>query len=170
MQYKTFVNDGLVVGDRVILYGYHVAGGVNGTVVNIIDGISPYGTSIGTCTISNAAPAVVTINNHGFIEGDTVVFSTTGALPAGLSTNTVYYVKYVNVNTFQLALTKGGTAINTSSAGSGTHTVYRGPVVVFHIHLGETENQSISWSQIPFDRGIYIDVSSGAVSGSVFFE
>ena len=170
MQYKTFVNDGLVIGTRAILNGYHVAGGLDGTIVNIIDGTSAYGATIGTCTISNATPAVVTLNNHGFIEGDTVVFSTTGSLPSGLFANTVYYVKYVDVNTFQVALTKGGTSINTSSAGSGTHTAYKGPVVVFHIHLAATENQSIPWGQIPFDRGIYVDVSAGAVSGSIFFE
>jgi len=170
MQYKTFVNDGLVVPGRVVVNGYHVAGGLDGTIINIIDGLSAYGASVGTCTISNATPAVVTANGHGFSDGDTVIFSSTGSLPAGLVVNTVYYVKYVDVNTFQLSLNKGGTSINTTSAGSGVHTVYRGPIVVFHIHLAATENQSIPWGQIPFNTGVYIDVSAGAVSGSIFFE
>lgn len=170
MQYKTFINDGLVVNGRVVMNGYHVAGGLDGTVINIIDGLTPYGPVVGSCTISNATPAVVTANGHGFSEGDTVIFSSTGSLPTGLSVNTVYYVKYVDINTFQLSLNKGGTSINTSSAGSGVHTVYRGPIVVFHIHLAMTENQSIPWGQIPFNTGIYVDVSSGAVSGSIFFE
>jgi hypothetical protein len=170
MQYKTFVNDGLVAGTRCVLNGYHVAGGLDGTVLNIVDGTSAYGATVGTCTISNATPGVVTLNNHGFIEGDTVSFSSTGSLPAGFSTNTVYYVKYVDINTFQLSLNKGGASIATSSAGSGIHTVYRGPIVVFHIHLAATENQSIPWGQIPFNNGIYVDVSAGAVSGSIFFE
>jgi hypothetical protein len=170
MQYKTFVNDGLIVSGRVVMNGYHVAGALDNTVMNIIDGISPYGASVGTCTISNATPGVVTANGHGFSEGDTVIFSSTGSLPAGLSVNTTYYVKYVDVNTFQLAFSKGGASINTTSAGSGVHTVYRGPIVVFHIHLGPTENQSIPWGMIPFNTGVYVDVSSGAVSGSIFFE
>jgi len=170
MQYKTFVNDGIIVPRRCIMNGYHVAGAVAGTIVNIIDGTSATGAVAGTCTISNATPGVVTLNDHGFSEGDTVVFTTTGALPTGVSVSTVYYVKYVNSNSFQLSLNKGGTAVNTSSAGSGVHTCYRGPIVVFHIHLAETENQSIPWGQIPFDNGIYVDVSSGSVSGSIFFE
>ena len=170
MQYKTFVNDGLILNNRAILNGYHVAGAIDGTIVNIIDGISAFGATIGTCTISNGTPAVITLNGHGFTEGDTVVFSTAGSLPTGVVSNTTYYIKYVDLNTFQIALSKGGASINTSSAGSGTHTAYRGPIVVFHIHLAATENQSIPWGQIPFDRGIYIDVSAGAVSGSIFFE
>jgi hypothetical protein len=170
MQYKTFVNDGLVTSGRVVMNGYHVAGALDGTIINIIDGISAYGASVGTCTISNASPAVVTANGHGFADGDTVIFSSTGSLPTGLVVNTVYYVKYVDANTFQLSLNKGGVVVNTSSAGSGVHTVYRGPIVVFHIHLAATENQSIPWGQIPFNTGIYVDVSSGSVSGSIFFE
>ena len=170
MQYKTFINDSLVFPSRCVVNGYHVAGGLDGTIVNIIDGTSAYGATVGVCTISNATPAVVTLNGHGFIEGDTIIFSSTGSLPTGLSVNTVYYVKYIDVNSFQLSLNKGGVSINTSSAGSGVHTAYKGPIVVFHIHRAATENQSIPWGQVPFNTGIYIDVAAGAVSGSIFFE
>jgi hypothetical protein len=77
-----------------------------------------------TVTISNASPGVVTLASHGFAANDPVVFSTTGSLPTGLTAGTTYYVKTVlNANTFTVSATAGGTAINTSSAGSGTHSV-----------------------------------------------
>jgi hypothetical protein len=78
-------------------------------------------------TISNASPCVVTYPNsasHGLVAGSRVVFSTTSALPTGLAAGTVYYVLAAGLanSTFRVALSPGGSAINTSSAGSGTHS------------------------------------------------
>lgn len=75
-----------------------------------------------TVTISYASPAIVGWVLHGLAEGTAVTLSTTGSLPAGLATATTYYVRNPTTNTFQLAATLGGAVINTSSAGSGTHT------------------------------------------------
>jgi len=77
-----------------------------------------------TVTITNASPGVVTWTAHGFVAGQTVAFSTTGALPTGLTAGTTYYViaSGLATDTFQVSATLGGSAINTSSAGSGTHT------------------------------------------------
>jgi microcystin-dependent protein len=90
--------------------------------------------------VTIAAPGVVTLTGHGLAEGDSVYFTTTGALPTGLAANTTYYVKYVGVNTFQLASTRTanassgsaasfttGTAITTTGSQSGTHTLYQAP-------------------------------------------
>ncbi len=73
-------------------------------------------------TISDANPAVVTWNAHGLIDGTAVSFTTTGALPAPLAVGTTYYVVNATTNTFELALTQGGAAIATTSAGSGVQT------------------------------------------------
>jgi hypothetical protein len=72
-------------------------------------------------TITIASPGVVSWTAHGLPEGTLVTFSTTGALPTGLAANTSYYVVNPNANDFQLANTRGGTAINTSGSQSGTH-------------------------------------------------
>lgn len=76
-------------------------------------------------TITNASPAVLTWAGHDLEDGETVSLATSGALPAGLATETVYYVKSANqiAGTFEVAATLGGTSINTTSAGSGTHAV-----------------------------------------------
>lgn len=56
-----------------------------------------------------------------------VVFTTTGTLPAGLSTGTIYYVYQASASTFYVATTlanaNAGTHINITDAGSGVHTV-----------------------------------------------
>ena len=80
-------------------------------------------TKTGTVTITNATPAVVTYTSSGLITGTPVVFTTTGALPTGITAGTTYYVlTALTASTFTIATTVGGTAINTSSAGSGVHT------------------------------------------------
>jgi hypothetical protein len=82
------------------------------------------GVSSQTFTVTIASPAVITSNTHGLILHDTVIFTTTGALPTGLAINTVYYVisAGLTANAFQVSATRAGSAINTSGTQSGTHT------------------------------------------------
>lgn len=78
------------------------------------------------CTISNASPGVVTyVGADIFANNDPVTFFTSGSLPSPLSPGIIYYVRNVNAgaNTFEVANAPGGASINTTTAGSGTHTV-----------------------------------------------
>lgn len=85
-------------------------------------GFCPSGAT-STVTISNASPGVITWTGHGLALNRAVVFTTTGSLPTGLTAGTTYYVKTAPTpDTFTVSATPGGTVINTSSAGSGTHT------------------------------------------------
>jgi hypothetical protein len=80
-------------------------------------------------TITNASPAVVTWTAHGLAAGTPVKFSNSGgALPTGLTEGTTYFVLSTGIatDTFRVSATPEGVAINTSSAGSGTHTGTRG--------------------------------------------
>lgn len=77
----------------------------------------------GNVTITIASPGVVTYTAHGVSNGTPIQLSTTGALPTGLAVATTYYIVNQATNTFQLAATPGGAAINTSGTQSGTHTV-----------------------------------------------
>ncbi|MDE2103436.1 MAG: tail fiber protein [Patescibacteria group bacterium] len=83
--------------------------------------------NVGNPTITLASPGVFTLNGHGFSNGDTVYLTTTGALPTGLTANTIYYVVASTTNTFELATSYGGTAINTSGSQSGTHSIFACP-------------------------------------------
>ena len=75
-----------------------------------------------TVTMTIASPCVVSWTAHGLTDGTAIVFTTTGALPTGLTAGTTYYVKSPATDTFNVALTSGGAAINTSGTQSGTHT------------------------------------------------
>lgn len=75
----------------------------------------------GTCTFT--APSTVTLNGHTFAVGGTVVFTTTGTLPTGLTEGVTYYVQSIASNTFTVSATSGGAALTFTGSGSGTHTV-----------------------------------------------
>lgn len=85
------------------------------------------GANAGTVTITIASPGVVTLIGHGLAANTPVLFTTTGALPTGLSVNTIYYVRNATTDTFELSETSGGASINTSGTQSGTHTLYSNP-------------------------------------------
>lgn len=57
-------------------------------------------------------------------------------MPTGLTASTRYYVRDSTANTFKLAATRGGTAINFTTDGSGTRTLF---VENFPLALAEGE-------------------------------
>jgi len=74
-----------------------------------------------TANITIDAPGVVTVNSAP-ANGDLVTFSTTGALPTGLTAGTTYYVVNRTSTTFEVSATSGGSAITTSGSQSGVQT------------------------------------------------
>ena len=76
------------------------------------------GYSPSTVTITVASPAVVT-SSIPVVNNTPITFATTGALPTGITPGTTYYVINSTGTTFNVSLTSGGAAINTSGAGSG---------------------------------------------------
>ena len=75
----------------------------------------------GTATITIASPAVVT-STVLYTEGAAVVFSTTGALPTGITAGDTYFA-FNNVGlTFQLIDTAGN-IVNTTGTQSGVQTI-----------------------------------------------
>ena len=60
---------------------------------------------------ADAATDFITSVAHGLVNGDKVVFMN-GAAPAGLTEGTVYFVVNKTTDTFQVAATLGGAAIN----------------------------------------------------------
>jgi len=78
-----------------------------------------------TFTVTIASPAVFTCTGNHFSVNDLVYFTTTGALPTGLTAGTAYYVISTALagDTFEVSTTLGGTAVNTTGSQSGTHSV-----------------------------------------------
>lgn len=77
-------------------------------------------------TLSIASPCVGTLTNTantGLRNGTKLVFSTSGALPTGITAGATYYAKPTGVSTFNLYTDEALTNIvNTSGSQSGTHT------------------------------------------------
>lgn len=95
------------------------------------NGWSLFNTTLGytfssTFTVTIASPAVFTTPAaHGLNVGDSVVLSTTGALPTGLTAATTYFVSAIpSTTTFNVSAATALTSnVNTTGTQSGTHTV-----------------------------------------------
>ena len=71
-------------------------------------------------TITIAAPGVITLPiGFSFPNGTTISFTSTGALPTGLTVGTVYFVVNSTGGTFSVSTTLNGPAITTSGGQSG---------------------------------------------------
>lgn len=96
--------------------------------------ITPFGLGQ-TAAMTIASPCVVTIPAGTVLrDGNPVVFTTTGALPTGVTSGTTYYSRRVTDTTYHLydteanAKNTGSTTgrVNTSGSQSGTHTITGG--------------------------------------------
>lgn len=67
----------------------------------------------------STATDTLTLDGHGLALDEAITFrSEVGTLPAELVAGTTYYAKPLTDNTFQVAATPGGAAINLTTAGS----------------------------------------------------
>jgi len=78
-----------------------------------------------TITAVDTTDDILTIVGHGFPDGKVIQLSTTDTLPGGLQAGVAYYVIDGTADTFKLALSEGGAAVDISSAGAGTHSAGR---------------------------------------------
>lgn len=78
-----------------------------------------------TIPISTPSAALIHLVGSNLTVNDIIVFSTTGALPTGITAGTPYYVLSTGLTAddFKISLTPGGTAVITSGTQSGTQTL-----------------------------------------------
>lgn len=71
--------------------------------------------------VATATDDVFTSAGHGYSDGMSVALLApgTGSLPSGVSADTIYYVRDAATNTFKLAASPGGAAINLTVDGAG---------------------------------------------------
>jgi hypothetical protein len=83
-------------------------------------------TFTGAFTATLASPAVFTAPGSALANGTPVVLSASGtpgdSIPGGFTAGTTYYVVSASGTSFELSATSGGSAVNSSSAGSGVVT------------------------------------------------
>ncbi len=98
-----------------------------------------------TVTISIASPGQINWTSHGLVNDTAITFTTTGALPTGLSVGTTYYVSGAAANHFHVAATPGGAQITTTGTQSGTHTASTATQVIWTAH-GLSNGQELSFT------------------------
>lgn len=95
----------------------------------IINGNDPFLTykEVNIETNSPASPCIFTYLNHCLDNNDLVQLTTNGVLPSPFVVASDYYVVNKTIDTFQLSLTSGGPAINSTTTGSGSHRFVASP-------------------------------------------
>lgn len=99
----------------------------NGAAINF----TRYNFGVHTChrvmTTTIAAPGVMTVNNHQFQNLQGFMVNTTGSLPGGLLTDTIYYVSSASYaeDTFRFTntMTAGASSVTTYGTQSGDHSI-----------------------------------------------
>lgn len=116
-------------------------------------------------TVSTASPAVVTVSNS-YAAGARFTFSTTGALPTGITAGTTYYVIATGLSgaSFQFSTTPGGAAVNTSGTQSGQHKISVPGVSPTGISV---DSSYIAVSHPAFDAVHVLNKTTGALVNAV---
>jgi hypothetical protein len=78
--------------------------------------------TLGTFTVDTATDELIL--NNGLIVGHRVAVSSTDVLPSPMSNAVEYWVIAVTATRFKLSLVEGGSALNITDAGTGTHTAF----------------------------------------------
>lgn len=119
--------DEITIEVRNTRCGVELTGTLSGGEVTLLAGLTT------TVTMTIATPAVVSWSDHGLEAGDPVRFTTTGALPTGVTADTFYYVISAGLaeDSFQFSATPGGSAVNTTGTQSGVHTGSSGSIGTF---------------------------------------
>lgn len=97
---------------------------------------------------ADSSTDTLTATAHGLSSGQKARVSTSGALPAGLAEGADYWLVAVAANTFQLAASKGGQAIDITGNGSGTHTLHPTPDYFSQEQNGNLSGRTFSRQQV----------------------
>ncbi len=111
-----------------------------------------------------AGTDVITADSaHTLSDNDTVKFTTTDTLPAGLELDVIYYVINSSTPDFQVSLTRGGSTVDITDTGTGTHSFtpcYEGRIVLTVKAVTYTPLDAVVWTNGVDPPQIYI---SGAL-------
>jgi hypothetical protein len=107
--------------------------------------------------VVDAEEDTITVENHGFITGQTVYFAEGDDSIVGLTDDETYYIIKVDDNTIQLAATKddavAGTAVNITDAGEGADHY------IGLLGVGESLDAGVKL-QVSIDNEFWVDLPS----------
>jgi hypothetical protein len=83
---------------------------------------TPAPTTVSASGLVTTATDTINITAHGYSDDYPVIYTASATAIGGLTSNTIYYIKSSTANTFKLAATSGGAAIDLTTTGTGEHT------------------------------------------------
>jgi hypothetical protein len=131
---------------QLMAYGIDAAGASNHAGCDF----GPYGTVQTITAITAANPAVITIANHGYGNGDSVTIAATNSVPA---LNGDWVVTGATATTFSLAGAPTTTGPGTAGTAQKTSSRLGGVLVALLIQLGSGTNYTLQW-QTSADNGV----------------
>jgi hypothetical protein len=117
--------------------------------------------NLGAVTVNVGSNAFTRVA-HGLLDGDQVRFTTTDRLPTPLEVSQYYFVRDATTDTFKIALTAGGGAVDILDEGSGTHTLWKRG-----IPLNLTGWNVRAWARHveDWDASVFIDLAPTIIDG-----
>ena len=119
----------------------------------------------------NIATDAITLANHGFAVGNTVVYNNEGGTQnIGLTSGTTYYVVAVTTDTIKLSATSGGSVINlTAAGGTEVHSI-RGTAATATVAVSSGELGAVTITSTGFGYTSNPNVTitdSGGTGGTI---
>jgi len=158
----TLLNLATVAQNQTLTVYYEVSNnyGYDSTLAsNYIQTVQVPQAGLPTMTVTIASPAVFTVaSTAGLSVGQPIFFTTSGALPTGLTAGTVYFISAIvsgttfNVSTTNPNTTSGGTNVNTSGTQSGTHSYVASSILVRGMGLA---SKAFLQNSVPYFLGTY---------------
>lgn len=118
MAYKTVVSKACATREVALTELWSTLSGIGWTLVD--GAITP---STFSYTAVDTTNNWCTVSGHNYLSGTPVQLQTTGTAPGGLAVLTQYYVVNPTTDTFKLATTYNGSAIDITTQGTGNHTI-----------------------------------------------
>lgn len=113
---------------------------------------TPTGKVVPSASI-NASTDLFTLTNHGLYTGLVGQWTTSSALPGGLSLSTDYFIIRVDANTFRVATTLANalanTYVNLTNAGSGNQTFTATAIDHASVFLQGSFDET-NWVSVPY--------------------
>lgn len=156
------------INDRVLFVFNRLLAGLLGSFKTFVAGAVDTGTD--TINLPSHGISANTVVRLGNVGGTLLGASgLTAPTVAGLSP-TALYVKVTDANNIQLSLTSGGSAINITSAGSGTHYLYIVPANVFDLIVAPSltmAGETMPAQALKATLGEVLTQRGGTVSGAL---
>jgi hypothetical protein len=118
MAYKTVVAKACATRDIALTELWSTLSGIGWTLVD--GSVTP---STFSYTDVDTTNNWCTVSGHNYLSGTPVQLKTTGTAPGGLAVLTQYYVVNPTTDTFKLATTYNGSAIDITTQGTDNHTI-----------------------------------------------